>query len=440
MDQQRKTLGQLAFPIGMEILCSMLAGMVDTVMLSTVGDDAVGAVGTAVTYLNLFVIMFSIISSGMTAVMTQYIGANRRGVAVQARRVGLWFNGALGVAISLLLCLGAQPIAAVAGVAPALRHYAVVYLRIVGGTSFLNAIIPIFSSYLRSFGHTRQPMVAAVLTNLLNLALNAVFLFVFRWGVFGVAVATVTSRLVNLLLVQLAARRLVHAADYPERIEGRTVARQIIRIGLPSAMETALYNLSVAFIVRFLNQMDLQGLNVTARTYTMVIANFSFCVAAALSQANAIQVGWRIGAGQLEECSRATKRVAVLSILASAGTAAVFALLARPIMGLITQDAALIDLVAKLLVVDIFLEMGRAGNLVFGNALKTSGDALFTTVLGAVFMYLCAVLGSWLLGVRLEWMAVGVYVAMAADECVRAVGMGIRWHSGAWKKKILIRR
>ena len=440
MNETRKTLGQLAVPIGLEILCAMLAGMVDTVMLSTVGDAAVGAVGTANTYLNLFIIMFSIISSGMTAVMTQYIGAGQPGVAVQARQVGLWFNGLLGTALSLLLCLGAQPIAAMAGVAPALRSHAVVYLRIVGGTCFLNALVPIFSSYLRAFGHTRPPMVAAVVSNLCNLVLNAVFLFVFRLGVPGVAMATALSKVINLVMVQLASRRLVRAADYPQRIDNRTVAGQILRIGLPSAMETALYNLSVAIIVRMLNQMDAQGLNVTARTYAMVVSNFSFCVAAAVSQANAILAGWRIGAGEFEQCSRATKRVAVLGILASAGTAAVFALFARPLIGLISTDAQLVSLVAKLLAVDILLEMGRAGNLVFGNALKASGDALFTTILGAVFMYLCAVGGGWLLGVRCGWMAVGIYMAMALDECVRAVCMGIRWHTGQWKEKCLVQQ
>ena len=65
-------------------------------------------------------------------------------------------------------------------------------------------------------------------------------------------------------------------------------------------------------------------------------------------------------------------------------------------------------------------------------------EALFTTTLAAVFMYLCAVGGGWLLGVHFGMEAVGVYMAMAMDECVRAVGMGIRWHSGRWQTKTLV--
>ena len=70
MPSDKKRLPQLFFPIFFEVLCSILAGVVDTLMLSTEGDQAVGAVGTANTYISIFVIMFSVISSGMIAVMT----------------------------------------------------------------------------------------------------------------------------------------------------------------------------------------------------------------------------------------------------------------------------------------------------------------------------------------------------------------------------------
>ena len=69
---ERKTLGQLFVPICIETIFFMLAGMVDTLMLSSVGDQAVGAVGTANTYISMFIIMYSVVSNGMMAVMTLY--------------------------------------------------------------------------------------------------------------------------------------------------------------------------------------------------------------------------------------------------------------------------------------------------------------------------------------------------------------------------------
>ncbi len=440
MKGERKTLRQLFIPIFLETLCYMLTGMADTMMTASVSDQAVGAVGTANSYIGIFIIMFSIISSGVLAVMTQYIGAGRNGVAYQARQLGMLFNLTVGVLLSFFLYFFAGNILRAVGVADQLMEYAVIYFKIVGGFCVLNAVIPIFSGYLRAFGHTRQSLAATVAGNVANLILNAVFLFVFHMGVAGVALATVISKFLNLLFVMLASRRLVDAGKDPERISTRTVLTQIISIGLPSAMETALYNFAMTLIIRFLNQMDPEGLNVTARSYASQLTNFSYCAGAALAQANAILTGWHIGAEQYAECDRGTKKAAVIGIVTAAVLETVIALSSGVLMRFFTDDPVMISLVGKLLVIDIFLEIGRTTNLVFGNALKASGDALFTTLIGAIFMYLCAAGGTWFFGIHLQMMVVGAYIGLAMDECVRAVCMILRWQSGKWRQKGLIRR
>ena len=440
MEGERKNLRQLFVPICLETLCYMLAGMVDTLMLSSVGDEAVGAVGTANTYIGIFIIMFSVISSGMIAVMSQYIGAGRVGIAYQARQLGLIFNTIIGVLLSVFLFGCSGQILEVVGVADLLMEYAETYLKIVGGACLLNALIPIFSSYLRAFGYTRQPLMATIVGNVLNLVLNAVFLYVFHMGVMGVAIATVISRVVNLIIIVAAGYYLVHAGRDAERLPNRTVFGQIVKIGLPSALETACYNFAMTLIIRFLNQMDAEGVNVTARSYTMQITNFSYCVGVALAQANAILTGWRIGARRYEACDKGTKKAALIGIVVAALLETIFAVGSGGLMRLFTEDASMIALVGKLLAIDVVLEIGRVSNLVFGSALKTSGDAVFTTVIAVIFMYLCAVGGTYFFGIHLGLLVVGAYIGMAMDECIRAVCMFLRWQSGKWREKELISR
>ena len=247
---ERKTLGQLFVPICIEIIFFMLAGMVDTLMLSSVGDQAVGAVGTANTYIGMFIIMYSVVSNGMMAVMTQNIGANKPGIAYQARQLGVIFNAIIGIIISAILYFGAGFILDVVGIADALRQPALEYLQIVGGFSFLNALIPIFSGYLRAFGFLRQPLTATIIANVLNLVLNAVFLFVLDMGVAGVAIATVISKVLNLVLVFIESTKLVKAKDEPHRLPPKEVFKQIVQIGLPSAAESALYNFAMTLMMR----------------------------------------------------------------------------------------------------------------------------------------------------------------------------------------------
>lgn len=436
--KERKTLGQLFVPISIEIIFFMLAGMVDTLMLSSVGDQAVGAVGTANTYIGMFIIMYSVVSNGMMAVMTQNIGANKPGIAYQARQLGIIFNAIIGIIISSTLYFGAGFVLDVVGIAEALRQPALEYLQIVGGFSFLNALIPIFSGYLRAFGFMKQPLTATVISNILNLCLNAVFLFVFEMGVAGVAIATVISKVLNLVLVLFASLRLVKAKDDPHRLPAKEVFKQIVQIGLPSAMESALYNVATTLMMRFLNQMDPEGFNVTARSYTAQITHFSFAIGAGLAQANAIMTGWRVGAKEYEACDKGTKKAAVIGIIVGIIVESAFTIFAHPIMSLFTDDPAMVSLVQILLGIDIFLEVGRVSNLVFGNALKTSGDALYPVVIGAIFMFLCTVCGTYFFGIHLNLLVVGAYIALALDEITRAIAMFLRWQSGKWKEKSIV--
>ena len=400
MSVERKTLTQLFVPICFETLFYMLSGMVDTLMLSSVSDQAVGAVGTANTYIGVFIIMFGVISSGMVAVMTQNIGAGRPGIAYQARQLGLAFNAVIGVLMSVFLALFSGSMLRIVSIAPALMEPAETYLKIVGGACFLNALIPIFSSYLRVFGYTKHSLIGTIVGNVLNIVLNSIFLFVLDWGVMGVAVATVISRVVNLIIVAAMGAVLIKAKQSPDRLPAGRILGQIIKIGFPSACETALYNVAMTLIVRYMNQMDTDGMNVTARSYTMQIANFSYCIGAALAQANAIMTGWRIGAKEYDECNKGTKKAAIYGIIAATCFSVTFAAAGHFIVHIFTDDVQMINLVVKLLIVDIFLEFGRVTNLVYGQALKTSGDALFPVVMGAIFMYLFAVGGTYFLGMR----------------------------------------
>lgn len=438
MPNGKKRLHRLFFPIYFEILCSMLTGTVDTLMLSSEGDQAVGAVGTANSYISVFVIMFSIISSGMVAVMTQYIGAKRPGVAQQALRLGLLFNLVTGIVISTVLYCFAEPILKTVGIAEQLLAPATIYLQTVGLFCICNALTPIFSSYLRAFGHTAPTLSGTILANVVNVGLNALFLFVMDWGVLGVALATGISRVVNLLWVMLVARHRIRPVREANPPENKEIFSKIIRVGLPAAMETSLYNLAISIVISLLNRMDETGMQATARAYAMQITNFSFCAGAALAQANAIMVGWRIGSKELTECDRDTRKAALIGISLGVGTASLFALFSRPILSLFTDDPQMVRLVSILLIVDIVLEVGRMTNMIFGFALKTSGDALYPMIIAVVFAFVCAAGGTWYFGIHHGLLAVGAYIAMALDECVRALFMFLRWNKGHWKKKNLL--
>ena len=435
---KQKNLKTLFWPIFFEIVFLMLAGMVDTLMLSGLNYKAVGAVGTSNTYLSIFVIMFSIISTGMVSVMTQYIGAGKEYVAKQAKNIGLLLNGIIGISLSLLLGFCAKEILTIVGVASSLLDYATTYMVIVGGASIITAFIPIYNNYLRSFGYTKITMIATISSNILNLILNALFLYILKMGVAGIATATVISKIVNLLIITIYAERNITFTNHPLDISNKLILKQIIKIGIPAAAESALYNVASTLIIKFLNEMDADGINVTAQTYVFTITNFSYCAALALAQANSILLGWSIGKHQYEKGYKNTFKALKYGILISLSVSILFVIFSKPILSLFTDNTAIISLATKLLIIDIFLEFGRVANLVFATALKTAGDALYIVIIASIVMLLVGSGGTYILGLKLELLAVGAYISMALDEIIRGIVSLFRFVSRKWESKTLV--
>ena len=438
-NNKNKKLLLLFIPIFAETFLLMLSGMVDSLLISRISDSAVGAIGTANTYFAMLFLLFAVISNGLLAVMTQYIGAGKKGVAFQARQLALVLNLILGLVFSLSIGIGAKWIVDVLGVSEALRNDATIYLRIVGAGCFVDAIIPVFSSYLRAFDKTRYTLVAAATGNVINLILDIIFIFVFNWGVMGAAVATLIGKIIMLLMCFSFGHFLIHGLQYKERVSRKLLIKQIVRIGLPSAIEIAGYSIAMAVVMTFLNRMDATGFNANARSYASQITNFSYCAAFALAQANVIICGWNIGKGKLKECYHSTFKAALFGVSSGIIVELIFALTSFLYLSLLTSDENLANAIRIALFIDIALEVGRAANLVYGNTIKSTGDSLFPMYISVPITLIFAVGGTYLFGVVCNMGVIGAYIGLSLDECIRGIIMFIRWRSGKWEQKVLLK-
>ena len=248
MAAERKTLTQLSVPICLETLFYMLSGMVDTLMLSSVSDQAVGAVGTANTYIGVFIIMFGVISSGMVAVMSQNIGAGRPGVAYQARQLGLMFNALIGVLMAKLAL-------ELMGTPDDVINLSTLYMRIY----FLG--MPFFMLYnygaavLRAVGDTKRPLMFLIAAGIINACLNMVLVIVFNLGVAGVAIATIFSQFISCVLVLRCLNKT--DASYQLRFSKLKIKgyylKQIFQVGIPAGIQSTVINFSNALLQSSVN-------------------------------------------------------------------------------------------------------------------------------------------------------------------------------------------
>jgi Na+-driven multidrug efflux pump len=280
-------------------------------------------------------------------------------------------------------------------------------------------------------------MVEAIATNVANIGLNLALLY----GAFGlkqsvgkVAAATVIAQLFGMLFT-IAVVHLRLGVRFPRKSTWRELKqalRPVLGIGLPSASEPIAYQGAQITINLFVISLGAQAL--ATRTYVLsFVMVTSVLLSIALGVGTQIAIAHRVGAGKLEEADAQLHRALLFAVSGSAMVALLLAFFHRPLLGLLTHDAEVLRMAAPLFTLGVLVEMGRAVNIVAGGALRSSGDAKFTALVGASLMWGLGVSSAYLFGGLLGFGLTGVWMAMALDETVRGVVNYRRWRSGRWR-------
>ena len=440
---QTRRVFHLSLPIFAELLLQLLVGNVDQFMLSHFGSAAVSAVGNGNQVMNVVVIVLETMSSATTILLTQHIGAGRQGEACdEIATVGVAVSAAFSAVMGLLLLCVPHVVFTILRTPAEAFDSACLYTRIVGGTVLVQGLYIELCAVLRSYTLLKEVVTASVVMNLLNVAGNAVlingWLGLPRMGVAGAAIATVLSKAVGLaLVVWLMWRKcdirlsLRHLRTFPAE-----TCKSLLSIALPSGTEALSYNISQTFILRFINLM---GTTVIAtKVYASMLANVAYVYAIAVSQATQIIVGYMLGARRYDEVNRRVWSTIRIALAVSELLTLLIFLFCDPVYSVFTPDPAIHALGRQILMVEFFLEIGRGLNIVMTRVLTTAGDVWYPVIVGIISMWLVSVIGGWLLGHGLALGLVGIWIAMACDECIRGALFVRRFRRGGWRQRRLV--
>lgn len=433
----RRQLFSLTWPIFLEAVLFSVIGSVDTLMLSGYADDAVGAVGVANQIMSLFQVISNIITAGTGILCAQYIGAGRTTKEKQPLIMGaLLVNGALGVLFSLTVGLGAPVLLKLMGVEAAQYEYARQYLSLVGSFLFVQMIVVTFTVVIRAHGKTRATMGFSLLMNVVNVGLNYVLIYgklgIPALGAQGAAIATVISKWLALVLAGGYLLKCV-LPDLKFRTDRKamgTAIKQVIAYGSPAAGEQISYTLSKLVVMAMVTHLG----NVAVNTYSYVniVVSYVYLFSMAIGQGTSIMVGWEAGKRETAQAKRICRFSTNVSTLFAIGALGILCLVRRPLMGIFTDDDAIITVGAAVILSDFVLELGRSRNLVLVNALRAAGDVRYPLYIGLFSMWFFSVGVSFVLGIWLNWGLVGIWIGLGLDECFRALLMQIRWDKGRW--------
>lgn len=433
----------LSLPIFAELLLQLLVGNIDQLMISNLGSSAVASVGNGNQVMNVVIIVLETMSAATTILLTQHLGAGGRGERCnEVATVGLTVTALFSLLMGLALLFLPHVLFELLRTPEEAFDGACLYLRIVGGTVLVQGLYIQLCAILRSYTLLREVVVISVVMNLLNVMGNALLINGWlgfpRLGVTGAALATVLSKAAGLLLAAWILRQKCPVRFSPKYLSpfpAETV-KHLLGIALPSGTESLSYNVSQIFILRFINLM---GTTVIAtKVYASMLANVAYIYTIAIAQATQIIIGYLLGAQKTEEVTRRVWSTTRIAILVSEALTLLLLLFCDPVYSLFTDDPAIHALGRRIILVELALEIGRSINIIMVKTLTTAGDVWFPVVIGIFSMWTISVFGGWLLGRGMAWGLVGVWIAMACDECFRGVLFTLRFRRGRWKEKRLV--
>lgn len=442
----RKDIRTLTLPIFIEMLLVTLMGATDTFMLSQYADDAVAAVGVANQLITFAFLVFQIINIGTTVLCSQYLGAGDRGKMEQVTAMALLLNIVSGAVISLILSVGAPLLLGWMGLKADLMQYGLPYMQIAGAFAFFQALHLTVSASLRADHKAIYPMLVVMLVNVVNIIGNYAFIFghfgMPALGVEGAAIATNISRgvaafsLFGVLFTRhIPFARLMEAFKAPVR-ELLHEMKNLLRIGLPSAGENMSYNAQQVVLTYFINMLGNEALTTRMYVVNAVLFVYIFCICVA--QGAGIVIGHLVGDSRYYASYKLGWYALRVAIVSTITLSVIFACLGRNILSLLTENPEIIALGCTVLVIDIFVEIGKVSNIFYTTVLRSVGDVNFPFYVGITVQWIVGVLFGWMFGLVFGWGLIGMWWAFFLDEGIRGAIFVWRWHSKRWQQRSFV--
>lgn len=436
---KEQTLFQITWPLFIEIALHMSMGIIATFMLGHYSDDAAAGVGVANQLLNIFILVFNVTSIGATILIGQKIGAGKLADAKQMARSAFGMNFWFGLMMALIVFLFGEHFLKLFDVQGKIYDYGLIFMQICGLSLFFESLALALSAVLRSYGYTKESMVVTILMNIISIggnifALSGLFGLPIT-GVVGVSWAIVIARVVAVvILVFLVYKRLAISMKFRDIVKIDHVDFfGLLRIGLPSAGENLSYQFSQLIITGIVASLGAAAL--TARVYIVNISMVCFLFTMAIGMGTQILVSRYIGAKEYDKALHRGLRTLKIATAASFIVSLVIALVGSPILGMFTDDPMILAVGIPVLWAIVFIEPGRAMNIVLMNSLKSAGDVRFPMITGIVFMWGVAVVFSYVFGVHLGLGLLGVWIAQGMDEWIRGILALRRWKSRPWERE-----
>ncbi len=431
----------IALPVALQNLLTTTGSMIDTIMIASLGEQSVGAVGLCAQFSSL---MFSgywgFVGGGMLF-FSQFYGAQDHDNIRRSFGMTLVFMMISGLVFGSLAVFAPLTVMRLYTDSEAIQQIGVSYMRLVGFSYPFQVIAMAQSALLRSTGHVHIPLIGGICAILTNFTVNFILIFGHlgfpAMGVAGAAVGTIVSCIVNVAVIMILSkiRHIPYVLDFSMHFRWkRPLLKEYLKKSAPIIANEAMIGIGNMMINIVLGHQAEYAIAATAVFRTLegiIIAFFS-----GFSNAATVLIGKEIGAGRHEESwSRAYRLVylcQVLTLLACLGLIAIHAPLLT-VMGLSSES---FHTAYGMLLIYTAAAFMRMGNWCMNDTYRAGGDPAFGSTLEILFMFGMVQPAIHLANDFFHWPFLIVFALCYCDEPVRYIIMQIHMYSGRWIRPV----
>lgn len=437
-DNLLKAVLLLAWPVIVEMALQSTVGIADVAMVGRLSPAAIAAVGLSNQIYMLALTVFAAIRTGTTVLVARMVGAGDVSGANKAARQSLLLSSVIALLLAALGILFPAAGLRMLGASSDVVAVGIGYMRWKAISVIFAILVMTATGILRGCGDTLTSMYANTTINLLNIALNWVFIFgnlgMPAMGAAGAGFATMLARAagaVIMMRVLLNGRASVRIKLHDSNRLDWPIMQRVLNIGIPAALEEVMLRGAQIFftvIVTGLGTYMYAAHQIALRAESLAfMPGFGFAVAATTL------VGQNLGAGQPVIARRAGWLTIYLCIALMSTVGIFLFIFAVPIVGFFTTEPEVIAAGARVLRIMAFAQPFMAIARVGAGALRGAGDTRYV-MWGTGISIWAARLGLAFVFVRvLGWGLVGAWIGMTADHVCRAAFFGIRYYLGKWQ-------
>ncbi len=436
-------LFKLVLPIAIQNLLSAAISSADVIMLNYVGQTSISAVSLASQYASiLFSLLFGL-GTGVTLLCAQYYGKGDMDAIRIVQGIALRFSliGSLLFAVPALLI--PEQMMYVFTDEAELIEIGASYLRFMGISYICWSIVEVYFAALRSIGRVTICTVLNVIAFVVNILLNATFIFGLfgapKLGAAGVAIATSVSRLVELAGCLIVSH---HSKDIKLSfrsifVKNKVLFKDFIKFSTPALGNDIIWGLAFSMYAVIIGHLGSDA--VAANSFVVVVRNFGTILCFGVANAGTIMIGNTLGENKLEEAKTDAGRLLKLAFI----TGAIGGLLVLASMPLVLSyasesltDTAMYYLKWMLLINTYYISGAAVNTMLIGGVFRAGGDTKFGLICDTIDMWCYAVPLGLIAAFVLELPVLVVYFLLCTDEFVKWPWVFKHYKSGKWIKNI----